>query len=59
MDSDTLSTSDEEQILCPSCNEPMDETDLTLYPCICNHQVLLKINLLFLDLLVVFEVFGG
>ena len=32
-------TSDEDQPLCPLCYEPMDETDLKLYPCPCNFQV--------------------
>lgn len=39
MDSESVSSSDEEQVTCPLCYEPMDDTDLTLFPCPCNFQV--------------------
>lgn len=35
-----LSESDNDSPLCPLCYGPMDKTDLALFPCPCNFQVL-------------------
>lgn len=53
--SDSSDLSDEDKQLCPLCCEPMDETDLKLFPCPCNFQVGEVRASEFADLFVVFE----
>ena len=55
MDSSNTSSYDDDEIICPLCCEPMDETDLTLFPCLCNYQVIDLFRLFKIDLCVVFE----
>ena len=55
MDSSSISSYDEDETTCPLCCEPMDETDLALFPCPCNFQVIDLIYQFKIDLSMVFE----
>lgn len=43
MDSSSVDTSDDDQNICPICYGTMDETDLAMFPCSCNYQVVIQI----------------
>lgn len=55
MDSSSISSYDDDETICPLCCNPMDETDLALFPCPCNFQVIDLIYQFKIDLSMVFE----
>ena len=55
MDSSSISSYDDDETICPLSCEPMDETDLALFPCPCNFQVINLIYQFKIDLSMVFE----
>ena len=55
MDSSSISSYDDDETICPLCCNSMDETDLALFPCPCNFQVIDLIYHFKIDLSMVFE----